>query len=308
MISTYLQEYADYLKTNERSPMTVAGYTNDISLFIRWYTQNYQQDFELSALSNAIIREYKQALQQQNARPRTINRRVASLASFGLWAQQAGYVQSGPNPTDGIHPVKQTDSAPRWLDPRDRARLLRTIDDEVNRAMTRFPRMRFLILRDAVMVKVMLYTGLRVSELVNLRLADINLEDNRGYLIVRAGKGSKRRELPLNAEARRAIKTYLQFRPDLPVEMLFIGQNGEGIEKRTAQRAVSRFAAQANLGEISCHVLRHTFAKSLVDRGVTLDKVAMLLGHENLNTTRIYTTPGRSDLEQAVNALDQAGG
>jgi len=306
MATIYLQEYTDFLKTNDRSPMTIIGYTNDIALFLKWYTQNYRHDFEPSDLSSGVVREYKQFMQQSDARPRTINRRLASLSSFCLWAQRMGYLQDGPNPTSGIRPVKEVQSSPRWLNPRDRARFIRAVDDEVNRAMTRFPRSRQLIIRDAVMVKIMLYTGLRVSELVNLRLTDINLEENRGYLVVRAGKGSKRRELPLNAEARQAINIYLQMRPDLPVEQVFIGQKGEGIEKRTAQRAVSRFASHARLSDITCHVLRHTFAKSLVDRGVSLEKVAMLLGHENLNTTQIYVTPGRSDLQAAVELLDDS--
>ena len=304
-MDAYLQEFFDYVISQERSPITAAGYKGDITLFARWFQDTYGCPFQPGELRNEIIRAYKQNLLQQNAKPRTINRRMASLAIFGLWAQKTGYLQNGANPADGIKPAKQVEVAPRWLEPRERAKLLRVIDDEVSRAMTRFPRLRSLVVRDAAIVKLILNTGLRVSELADLRLTDINLEENRGFLVVRAGKGSKRRELPLNAEARQAVLAYLQLRPNLPVDSLFIGQNGEGVEKRTAQRSVSRFASLAGLNNVSCHTLRHTFAKTLIDRGVSLEKVAKLLGHSSLNTTQIYVTPGRKDLERAVTTLDQ---
>jgi len=301
----YLQEFCDYLISQERSPVTAAGYAGDITLFAKWFELTYSCPFKPGELTNAAIRVYKQNLQQQNAKPRTINRRLASLATFGLWAQQTGYLPNGANPTDGIRPAKQTELAPRWLEPNERAKLLRATDDGVGRAMTRFPRARTLIVRDAAIVKVLLNTGLRVGELTALRLADINLEGNRGLLIVQAGKGSKRREIPLNAEARQALQTYLQLRPNQPVDQVFVNQLGEPIDKRTAQRAVSRFARLAGLSGVSPHTLRHTFAKTLIDRGTTLEKVAKLLGHSSLNTTQIYVTPGRRDLERAVTTLDQ---
>ncbi len=307
-MTEFLVDFANFLLSEERSPVTAAGYAGDIKLFARWYRETFGCPFEPGELNNEAVREYKQFLLQQDARPRTINRRIASLAKFGLWAQRAGHLGGGVNPAEGVRPAKQVEVAPRWLEGRDRARLLRTIDDETSRAMTRFPRLCALVVRDAAIVKVMLNTGLRVSELAALSLTDIHMESTRGLLVVKQGKGSTRRELPLNAEARQALRTYLQFRPKLPVEKLFISQTGEGIEKRTAQRAVTRFADLAGLKHVSCHTLRHSFAKSLIDRGVSLEKVATLLGHANLNTTRIYITPGRSDLEKAVNTLDQAGG
>ena len=76
------------------------------------------------------------------------------------------------------------------------------------------------------------------------------------------------------------------------------------MDKRSAQRAVSNFAHSAGLTGVSCHTLRHTFAKSLIDRGVSLEKVAALMGHASLNTTQLYILPGRSDLQRAVESLD----
>ena len=91
--------------------------------------------------------------------------------------------------------------------------------------------------------------------------------------------------------------------PDIASDDLFLGQRNDGVQSRTIQRAVQRFTKKASIQNVTPHTLRHSFAKSLIDSGVSLEKVAMLLGHSNLNTTRIYTTPGERDLEEAVNSL-----
>lgn len=85
---------------------------------------------------------------------------------------------------------------------------------------------------------------------------------------------------------------------------MFIGQRNEGIQEKIVQRAVKRFAKAARMGDISAYTLRHTFSKLLIDKGVTLEKVAALLGHSDLSTTQIYTTPGERDLEDAVGRLE----
>ena len=113
-------------------------------------------------------------------------------------------------------------------------------------------------------------------------------------MIVREGKGTKRREIPLNAKARKALLDYLRMRPDVESDDLFLGQRNEGVQSKTIQRAVQRFAKLAGLKEVTPHILRHTFGKSLIDNSVSLDKVATLLGHSNLeyNTNLYYSRNG----------------
>jgi integrase/recombinase XerC len=161
-----------------------------------------------------------------------------------------------------------------------------------------------MVLRDAAIVRLILFAGLRVGEIVQLRLSDVTLDERKGSVVVREGKGTKRREIPLNSRVRKAMLEYLRVRPDIEINDLFLGQRGEGIQSKTVQRAVQRFAGEAGLENVTPHVLRHSFAKALIDNGVSLEKVATLLGHSNLNTTRIYTTPGERDLEEAVNTLE----
>ena len=137
----------------------------------------------------------------------------------------------------------------------------------------------------------------------NLKVGDLLLTERKATLTVRAGKGTKQRIIPLNKEARAMLEQWLAVRPQITGDALFTGQRGEPMQARSVQNAVTRFAEQADLPDVTCHTCRHTFAKSLIDNGVSLEKVAALLGHESLDTTRLYVTPGERDLEQAVAGL-----
>ena len=300
----YLDEFQAYLLAEDRSPVTIAGYLGDLRLFAQWYEAHYREVLTPDGLTNEAVRGYKQHLLDQAAKPKTINRRLAALAAYAHWLEQAGYVRNARNPVQGVKAVKETTLAPKWLDKKQRAALLRAVDKEVEDAMRHYPRLRLMYLRDAAIVKLILYAGLRVGEIIQLRLSDVILDERKGTVIVREGKGTKRREIPLNVRARKAILDYLHIRPEVESESLFLGQRNEGIKSKTVQRSVTRFSNPIGLKDVTPHTLRHTFAKSLIDSGVNLDKVATLLGHSNLNTTRIYTTPGAQDLLEAIDELN----
>jgi integrase/recombinase XerC len=300
----HMDEFQAYLLTEDRSPVTIVGYVGDVRLFAQWYEKHYGETLTPETLTNEAVRGYKQHLLDQANKPKTINRRLAALAAYAHWLEQAGYVKNARNPVQGVKAVRETALAPKWLDKKQRAVLLRVVDKEVEDAIHRYPRLRLMYLRDAAIVKIILYAGLRVGEIIQLRLSDIILDERKGSVIVREGKGTKRREIPLNARARKAILDYLRIRPEIESEYMLLGQRNEAVQSKTVQRAVARFTEKTEFKNVTPHTLRHTFAKSLIDSGVSLDKVATLLGHTNLNTTRIYTTPGIQDLEDAISELD----
>ena len=300
----HLDEFQAYLLAEDRSPVTIAGYVGDVHLFSQWFEKQSQEPLTPIKLTNEAVRGYKQYLLEQTAKPKTVNRRLAALAAYAHWLDQVSYVKNSRNPVQGVKAVKETELAPKWLDKKQRAALLRAVDKEVEDATRRYPRLRLMVIRDAAIVRLILFTGLRVGEIVQLRLSDVTLDDRRGSVVVREGKGTKRREVPLNSRIRKALLDYLRVRPDVEGEDLFLGQRDEGIQSKTIQRAILRFAGEAGIENVTPHVLRHLFAKALIDSGVTLEKVATLLGHSNLNTTRIYTTPGERDLEEAVKTLE----
>lgn len=300
----HLDEFQAYLLAEDRSPVTIAGYLGDVRLFAQWYEKDYGEALTPEALTNEAVRGYKQHLLDQPAKPKTINRRLAALAAYAHWLERAGYVRNVRNPVQGVKAVMETALAPKWLDKKQRAALLRAVDKEVEDAMRRYPRLRLMYLRDAAIVKLILFAGLRAGEIIQLRMSDVVLDERKGSVVVREGKGTKRREIPLNAKVRKALLDYLRMRPDVEMDDLFLGQRNEGVQSKTIQRAVQRFTKKAGIKNVTPHTLRHSFAKALIDAGVSLEKVATLLGHSNLNTTRIYTTPGEEDLEVAVNKIE----
>lgn len=300
----HLNEFQAYLLAEDRSTVTIAGYLGDIRLFAQWYKGHYGEGLTPNALTNEAVRGYKQYMLDQAAKPKTINRRLAALAAYAHWLEQDGYIQNARNPVQGVKAVKETALAPKWLDKKQRSALLKAVDKEVEDAMRRYPRLRLMYLRDAAIVKLILFAGLRVGEIIQLRISDLIIDERRGIVVVREGKGTKRREIPLNAKARKALLDYLQMRPDVETNDLFLGQRNGGVQSKTIQRAVQRFAKKAGIKKVTPHILRHSFAKALIDTGISLEKVATLLGHSNLNTTRIYTTPSEEELSDALEKLD----
>jgi integrase/recombinase XerC len=247
------------------------------------------------------VREYRASLLNAGTAATTVNRKLAALAAFGSWAAQTGVVSN--NPALNIKSVGLAPQAPKWLDKKQRANLIQAARDDLQKARLRYPRLWLLRLRDAAAVTLLLHTGLRVSELAHLKLGDLLLTERKSTLTVRAGKGTKQRVIPINRDARQMLEQWLAVRPPIAADTLFAGQRGEPMSTRSAQLAVSRLAEQAGLPDVTPHTLRHSFAKSLIDNGVTLEKVATLLGHESLDTTRLYVTPGEKDLEDAVAGL-----
>lgn len=113
------------------------------------------------------------------------------------------------------------------------------------------------------------------------------------------GDGTKARLVPISVQVRKALQAYLKIRPDEDEEDLFLGQR-RPLSEWGIHAIVKKYAYQAQQGDVTAHTLRHSFAKNLVDAGTPLDQVAVLLGHESLDTTKVYTRPSERDLERAV--------
>jgi site-specific recombinase XerD len=188
---------------------------------------------------------------------------------------------------------EQRDVAPRWLTRQEQLALVRTVRAGGSQ-------------RDLAIIQTLLGTGLRISELAALTVSDVEISDRKGTLYVRSGKGGKARQIPLDKQTRQALSNYLVERKPASSadredgnERLFLGQRGP-ISEPGINYLVTKYAYQARLEGCSSHTLRHSFGKNLVDAGTPLDQVATLLGHESLDTTRIYTRPSQKDLERAI--------
>jgi len=296
-----LEDFKRNLQIRDYSELTIKGYIGDSLYFIKWFENYHGQSFSIEAVQPTDLQEYRQQLLNKGLKPNTINRKLAAVLAFGKWCVETGLIEHNP----GIHirSVDSTSLAPKWLDKKERAAFIRAAEKDLMTARTRYPRLWIMRLRDTTMVITLLNTGIRVREICSLKLSDLEISPRKGLITIK-GKGLKERNIPLNNSARKKLREWLNYRPEVDTDTLFVSQRGTPIKPRSVQRAVSRISDNTSLEErITPHTLRHTFAKSLIDQGVSLEKVATLLGHSNLNTTRIYITPSERDLADAVEKI-----
>lgn len=294
---TDFTEFETWLVDQDRSDKTVKGYLADLHRFAVWFERCNSKELIPINLTPTDIKLYRNWLQEHKAKPTTINRQLAAIRAYAKWAQESEQISS--NPMRGIRPVQMQKLAPKWLDRSQQNKLISTAEQALNAARTESATM--LAQRDLTIIQVLLNTGLRVGELCDLTFADIVMSPKKGKIIVRQGKGERRREIPLNLDARKALNIWLEMRGD-DGALLFSGKRGEGISVSGVHRRLAELGRIAKV-DVHPHTLRHSFSKNLIDAGVSLEKVASLLGHSSLSTTRIYTTPGERDLEVAVERL-----
>lgn len=300
-----LDQFSQYLEEQDRSPQTVRGYINDLQLFGQWFAQTNGEPARFTTITPTDIREYRQYLLMiEQRKASTVNRRLASISALMQWGKQTGQVDL--NPVENVRSVPQVESGPRYLDRKEQYALQRAIERDLQLSQLRYPRRHVSRRRDASLVIFLLHTGLRLGEALALRLNDLELSDRKGQVIVRQGKGRKQRMIPLNIAARQAVHAWLDKRSEIANDYLWMPvefQSETAMSSRSAQRIIRRLGQEAGLPDLTPHMLRHSFAKNLVDSGVSIEKVAALLGHSNLNTTRIYIEPSPHDLEAAVDLL-----
>src|SRR5829696_8950066 len=294
MTKNDIDDIADFvaeLSRQEVADKTVRSYASDLAHVACWFRETTGEPFRAAALTPTDVRDHKAYLVSvERRRPATVNRRLAALRRFFLWAKAAGRCTEVP--MDGVKGVPQAPRSPKSLEKREVDRLVRMAERSGKK-------------RDLAILQVLRHTGLRVGELCDLRLDDIDLSDRKGTLTVRQGKGAKHRTVPLNADVRHALGVYLAVRPRVEDDHCFIGQRGRGLSEQAVWYLVTKYARQAGLEDVSPHTLRHSFGKQLLDATKDLVAVAALLGHEKLETTAIYTQPSERDLARAVALLER---
>jgi len=293
-----LENFSDYLVGSERAERTVAGYVRDVRQFSDWFESVNQERLGKENLTPIDVRQYRKWMQSERLKAATINRRLAAIRSFGGMLTATGSIPE--NPAAAVRSVKKQKMAPKWLSKREQYKFQREIESQLFSARTEAAQRQAL--RDQAAVALMSQAGLRVSEISALEVGDLEISERRGTVLVRSGKGGKSRVVPLNRGARKTLQAWLEVRGG-EAGSLFTSKRGAGISTSGLGRRVAELGRRAGV-EVTAHMLRHTFAKNLVDAGVTLEKIAMLLGHSSLNTTKIYTIPGEADLQAAVEALD----
>lgn len=268
------------------SRSTLQSYRTDLRQFGSWLEQRSGRTLPDAQRSDLL--EYLAYKFAQKAKPRTTSRLLSSLKRFYGYLLRQGCIQT--DPTLQIEAPKLPRSLPKILSEADVERLLEAPDPD-----------SVLGLRDRAMIETLYASGLRVSELVGLRLTQVS--QDMGVVRV-MGKGAKERLVPLGEEALAWIRRYLgEARPPLLAgrasDALFVTARGGAMSRQMFWRLIKRHALAAGIAaDISPHTLRHAFATHLLNHGADLRVVQLLLGHADISTTQIYTHVARERLKQ----------
>jgi site-specific recombinase XerD len=263
-----LAQFEEYLVATGLAPTTVTNYLADLRRFAQWWDEFQGEGVSVLTTTAADIRRYRRDMARRGWAPATINRRLQGIRKFFSFAITADLLPV--NPAAEVSRVDEQNSAPsRILTPVELGRLLAAVRSN-NGGQSR---------RDYALLQVLVETGVKVSELVDLRLEDVELGVGEGYLLVGNSLVTGGRCLPIGPAVCAALRNYLRVRaPALGVMHLFLNREGRPISPRTVQRLVSVYARAAGLTGVSTHTLRQTFAHTAVEESGDPQAVAQLLG------------------------------
>jgi site-specific recombinase XerD len=296
LLTEALQEYQQtYLPARNLAPRSRREYTTDLTELVDFLLQRGIR--ETCHVALAHLNAYLAFLDQRNLSGYTRRRKVSSIKSFCKFLTISGYVVKDPSLQ--LIPPKKESTSPRVLSETEYKRLQLAV---ANQPLA------------AAIVEVFLQTGIRLSELANIAIADIQLPQkinkdagNIGQVHVRKGKGRKDRVLTLNYKACRAIKAYLRVRPEpvVQTDRLFLSKFKKPITPRGVEWIVHKYLDEAGIRGAKVHTLRHTFGTHQVKMKTSLRTVQEMMGHESLETTSIYVGLARDLMDEEIqrNAL-----
>jgi integrase/recombinase XerD len=263
----HLDRFIQYL-ISERgaSPHTVEAYNRDILTFVR-----FMEEISADTPERRHIEAYMARLRERGKQARSIVRAISALRSFFNFLLMDGKIK--------VSPLEDIEV------PRFKAPIPDVLSETEILELIRMPDGGKTSLRDRTILELLYATGLRVSELTKLNKSDVNL--NGGFVIT-MGKRSKERVVPLGTYSRDAIKLYLETEQPKG-QYLFPNKRNGTLTRQAIWKIISKYSVQMERGHISPHTIRHTFATHLLQGGADLRSVQILLGHEDISTTQIYT-------------------
>ena len=278
-----LRSFLNYLLVDKGlSNNTAKAYEADISSFFQWLDN---KDLKYKNLQEDHINQYISFLFQRKMRSSSVNRKISSIKSFYIFLVKRNFVKNSPL-NDLVTP-KQEKYLPESMSEAEVDKLLNS-PDVTNKIEN----------RDKAMIEMLYATGMRISELVNLKMTDV---DMKRCVVKVFGKGSKERLVPFGETALDSLRSYLNEREQSSSKEIFLSNRGKKMTRVAFWQRVKVYLIRENLkNSISPHTLRHAFATHLLNRGADLRSVQLLLGHSDLSTTQIYTHIAKQRLSDVL--------
>lgn len=279
-----LEQFEAHLSSSALAPATVVNYLADLRAFFRWNEAAKGADYSPLCLDTQDIDGYRQYLQQNKRHAAaTVNRRIQALRKFYQFAVSTGWTAA--NPADGVSLVSNvTPQRPQCRALADVERVLVAMNDDSKNWAA----------RDRAIIHAMLGAGLKLGELIHLKIIDVHLDGARPYLTVANGDNgnSGERIIPLDSEVCTALQTYAATRQAAPsAGTFFVNEDGRSLSTRSVQRLLHECARTAGLDTLTAQDLRYIYARTAYDSGADVEEVARLLGHRHLATTIRYLRP-----------------
>jgi integrase/recombinase XerD len=269
-----IREYLSYCRVEKGlASNSIQSYANDLERLGVWAEKN---GLQLSGLTRQDLREWLIDLAAEKLSENSKRRMISAVRGFFKFLMFEGHIKASPA-EDLIAPQKAS-YLPRFLNQTEIEVLLTTPDTSEQDGL----RMRAIL-------ELMYACGLRVSEVVNLKLHDIDLD---GGILTCTGKGNKTRRVPVGTSAVEWLKSYLEARrkiESVEIGNLFIGKTSKRLTRQAIYSSIIELAAEAGLHGVSPHTLRHSFATHLVQNNADIRSVQQMLGHADISTTQVYT-------------------
>ena len=301
-MESYLKRFILHLGLERNlSDNTISAYENDLKQFIRFLkTQFGRRRLNIKCIDKLCIRHFLTYLRGNGVKGSTMRRKLAAIKSFMKYLCTREDLRI--NPAAAIKMPQQEKRLPSFLDLIEAENLMLAPRSD-----------GFTSVRDTAILEVFYSTGIRLSELHSLDVSDMDLF---GEVIKVKGKGRKERFVPLGSMATSAIKSYiterahhLRERKRITEAALFVNRFGKRLTRRSIQRVVRRYLENVcNLKQMSPHILRHTFATHMLDRGADLRAVQELLGHASLSSTQVYTHVTQNQIRRSYLAAHPRSG
>ena len=278
-----LRSFLNYLLVDKGlSNNTANAYEADISSFFQWLDN---EDLKYKNLQEDHINQYISFLFQRKMRSSSVNRKISSIKSFYIFLVKRNFVKNSP--LNNLVTPKQEKYLPESMSEAEVDKLLNSPD--VSNKIEN---------RDKAMIEMLYATGMRISELVNLKMTDV---DMKRCVVKVFGKGSKERLVPFGETALDSLRSYLNEREQSSSKEIFLSNRGKKMTRVAFWQRVKVYLIRENLkNSISPHTLRHAFATHLLNRGADLRSVQLLLGHSDLSTTQIYTHIAKQRLSDVL--------
>ncbi|EJL39907.1 tyrosine recombinase [Brevibacillus panacihumi W25] len=285
LFTEVVQKFLQHMQAIERSPETISGYSKDLEMFTRFMEKRYNGAFYIEEVKVSDLESFLEQLQRQGQAPASRSRRLYTLRSFFDYAYKKEFVKR--NIALSVEPPKLQQKERTHLSESEVMQLVDAIEH---------PLIKLVVL-------TLYYTGLRISECLNLTLDTVDLDEKRIRVI--AGKGNKDRTVPISDKLLPLLVEYVKKqRPKVSSNYFFATGKTGMLSPVYVNRVLGETVTKLKWKKkVTAHILRHSFASQLVKKEVNLVKIQKLLGHSSLKVTSIYTHSNIEELCEAVNVL-----